>query len=497
MCYWVLPSSGIPIARTTIQALTQEELGSETCQGQIEQLDNKIKEKFRSDEIAETISDFKLYRADEDPEEYEYEQSPMDDQAISPDVENVEEDSYDELLMTVPIIQRDGQTLRAKIIGRKRDTNGDVIGTYNPNPILNTRIYLAEFPDGHIQELSTNTVIESIYSQIDDKGYDNTLFQDIKEHRRVKTMIDHLNDRLCTTSGWEICISWQDGSTLWHPLSDVKNSFQLQMAEYAKDNKLENEPAFSWWVNHTLKKKKRLIKSTKTRCAKWPHKFSIYIPRTVEEALKIDKDTNTSHWRNAIHEEMTNNRKAFQFQEENEKVPIGYKWIRCHMIFDVKMDFTRKAHFVAGGHMMNPPDSITYSSIVSRDSVRIAFLLAVLNDVNILSTDIGNAYLNAKPREKVYTTAGPEFGAELQGRPVLIVRALYGLKTSGAAWRAHLANTLNLLGYNLCLTDPDVWFHPARKTDGFEYYEYVLVYVDDLLVLFHQGEKTMKAPQDF
>ncbi len=163
----------------------------------------------------------------------------MDDQAISPDVENVEEDSYDEVLMTVPIIQRDGQTLRAKIIGRKRDTNGDVIGTYNPNPILNTRIYLAECPDGHIQELSANTVIEFIYSQIDDNGYDNTLFQDIIEHRKVKTMTDNLNDRLCTTSSWEICISWQDGSTSWHPLSDVKNSFQLQMAEYAKANKLD------------------------------------------------------------------------------------------------------------------------------------------------------------------------------------------------------------------------------------------------------------------
>jgi hypothetical protein len=60
-----------------------------------------------------------------------------------------------------------------------------------------------------------------------------------------------------------------------------------------------------------------------------------------------------------------------------------------------------------------------------------------------------------------------------------------------------LANTLNLLGYKSCLTDPNVWFHPARKTDGFEYYEYVLVYADDLLVLSHQGEKTMKALQDF
>ena len=77
------------------------------------------------------------------------------------------------------------------------------------------------------------------------------------------------------------------------------------------------------------------------------------------------------------------------------------------MIFDVKVDFTRKARFVAGGHMTNPPTSLTYSSVVSRDSVRIAFLLAALNDIDILAADVGNAYLNAPTKEKVYTTAGP------------------------------------------------------------------------------------------
>jgi hypothetical protein len=134
---------------------------------------------------------------------------------------------------------------------------------------------------------------------------------------------------------------------------------------------------------------------------------------------------------------------------------------------------------------------------VSRDSVQIAFLLAALNGISILATDSRNAYLNAEPREKVYTMAGPEFGGELQGKSVLIAHALYGLKSSSAAWRAHHANTLYQLGYNSCLANPDVWFRPAKKEDGLEYYEYVLVYVDDLLVLSHQGEKTMKALQDF
>ncbi len=178
----------------------------------------------------------------------------------------------------------------------------------------------------------------------------------------------------CTLKGWEICLSWKDGTTSWHPLSEVKNSFPLLLAKYAVTNGLNDEPAFAWWVPHTIKKKKRLVKAIKSRYSQRSHKFGINVPKTVAEALEIDRQTKTTYWRDAIHKEMSNNRKAFQFLENHESVPSGYKWIKCHMIFDVKMDFTRKARYVAGGHMTNPPSSLTYSSVVLRDSVRIAFV---------------------------------------------------------------------------------------------------------------------------
>ncbi len=92
------------------------------------------------------------------------------------------------------------------------------------------------------------------------------------------------------------------------------------------------------------------------------------------------------------------------------------------------MDFTRKARFVAGGHMTDPLTSLTYSSVVSRVSIRLAFLIAALNDLDILAADIGNAYLNAYTKEKVHTECGLEFGHELIGRTAIIVQTLYGLK---------------------------------------------------------------------
>ncbi len=126
-------------------------------------------------------------------------------------------------------------------------------------------------------------------------------------------------------------------------------------------------------------------------------------------------------------------------------MPPGYQKITCHMIFDVKMgeNFRRKARFVADGHKTKTPAAMTYSSVVSRDSVRIA-----------VAYDIQNAYLTADCREKCWNTAGPELGSEA-GLPMIIKKALYGLKSSGAAFRAHLTETLDAMSYKPSYADPD------------------------------------------
>ena len=68
------------------------------------------------------------------------------------------------------------------------------------------------------------------------------------------------------------------------------------------------------------------------------------------------------------------------------------KIITCHMIFDIKMDMTRKVCFKAGGHLPNGPSSITYSNVDSRDRIQLAFLLASLSNFEKIARDVGNAY---------------------------------------------------------------------------------------------------------
>ena len=111
-----------------------------------------------------------------------------------------------------------------------------------------------------------------------------------------------------------------------------------------------------------------------------------------------------------------------------------------------------------------------------------------------MACDIQNAYLTANCCEKIWTYAGPEFGSE-RGQPMIIRKALYGLKSSGTAFRAHLAETLHDIGFKPTKADPDVWIRPAVKPGGTEYYEYIMCYVDDILSVSHDAKSILQSLQ--
>ena len=147
------------------------------------------------------------------------------------------------------------------------------------------------------------------------------------------------------------------------------------------------------------------------------------------------------------------------------------------------MDFRRKGRFVAWGHTTNPPAESTYAGFVWRKSVCIDFTLAALNDLDIFAADIQNAYLTDPYGENIIFTCGPELGSEHKGKTAAVVRALYGLRSSGPEFRNHLASCMEALNYLPCTADPDAWMRKARKSYGTEYYEYMLLYVDDCLAI--------------
>ena len=133
-------------------------------------------------------------------------------------------------------------------------------------------------------------------------------------------------------------------------------------------NKLEKEPAFAWWVRTAIKQRDSMISKMAKRVRK-QMKFGIDIPKTFEEAVTLDKKNGNTLWQDATKKEMNNVEIAFKFLDDGSGLPIAFKQITCHLIFDVKFDLTRKARYVGGGHLTKVSPSLSYSSVVSRDSV--------------------------------------------------------------------------------------------------------------------------------
>ena len=96
-----------------------------------------------------------------------------------------------------------------------------------------------------------------------------------------------------------------------------------------------------------------------------------------------------------------------------------------HLIFDVKMDLTRKARLVADGHKTPDPVESTYAGVVSRESLRIALTYASLMSLQVWGADIQNTYISAPTSEKFWVRCGPEFGNKCMGKRALVKRALY------------------------------------------------------------------------
>jgi hypothetical protein len=123
----------------------------------------------------------------------------------------------------------------------------------------------------------------------------------------------------------------------------LKESNPVEVAEYVTEAGLQDEPAFAWWVPFTLKKRDRIISAINTRVKRRTRKFGIKIPTSIAEAKAFDNKNGNTLWMDSLSKEMYEVGVAFRILEDDEHVPVGYAKSSGHVVFDVKMDFTRKA----------------------------------------------------------------------------------------------------------------------------------------------------------
>ena len=280
---------------------------------------------------------------------------------------------YDQQLNAEIMVQAEEGHVSGKVTKRVLGLDGKVAGKYDDNPYLNSIIYEVELADGRIKEYGAKIIAENMLTQVDSDGFSLSLMEGIIDY---KCEAISKTDKYITTSrgqrrlrkttvGWRLLVKWRDQSESWVKSFELKESHPVETAEFAKSRGIDDEPAFAWWVPHTLKKRKAIISAMKVRLQKTTHKYGIEIPTSVDHAMKIDRKNGNTMWKDALVLEMYNVGVAFEILEEGQKAPLGWNKASGHLIWDVKMDFTRKARWVLDGHKTPDPIGSTLAGVVS------------------------------------------------------------------------------------------------------------------------------------
>jgi Reverse transcriptase (RNA-dependent DNA polymerase) len=203
------------------------------------------------------------------------------------------------------------------------------------------------------------------------------------------------------------------------------------------------------------------------------------VPHNHSQALEIDRKNGNTMWQDAekIELEAILGYGVFNATGLHTPSPENHKRINVHFVYAVKHDGCYNARLVAGGHLTDTPIDSVYSSVATLWGVHMVMFLAELNGLNFWSTDIGNAHLKSNTMEKIYIVGGKEFACVgLEGHTLVIVKALYGLKSSGARRWEVLADVLRQMGFTPSnKAANDIWMHRVG-----DLYEYVVVHADDL-----------------
>lgn len=153
------------------------------------------------------------------------------------------------------------------------------------------------------------------------------------------------------------------------PIKDLKESHPVELVEYARSRNIDTEPAFAWWVPFTLRKRDVILSAVKSRLRRTTYKYGIEIPRDIEHTYAIDDANNNHFWQDEIAKEMLNVGIAFEVLPLGRNAPVGWRKVTGHLVFNVKMDFTRKARWVLDGHKTPSLLVSTYVGVVSRETV--------------------------------------------------------------------------------------------------------------------------------
>ena len=208
----ILKQNGEVIYLSTYRPLTEDEKNDAEIQRKMKDFDDNIRRK-----LGAPISTKELSAIDGDipTPEHEYYEDDFEGTPNVPDADEVTPEDLDNYVGAQVNLPYQGSMMAGKVIKRARDNEGNPVGTKNDNPILDTRSYQVEFPDGNIAEYSANIIAENMFAMCDPEGNQHLLLEAIIDHKRDNSAVKFADRFIIvngrqhhrkTTVGWKLCI---------------------------------------------------------------------------------------------------------------------------------------------------------------------------------------------------------------------------------------------------------------------------------------------------
>ena len=194
------------------------------------------------------------------------------------------------------------------------------------------------------------------------------------------------------------------------------------------------DKSFSWRVPYTPKTRERIAAAVNNMFHKKHHKFGIEVSDGNAHTIIIDTSNGNTYWKDTIPTDTKAVRLTFRILHGEEVAPPTHQWIRCQIIFDIKMEyFCHNERYVSQVNMTDSSSTLTCTSVVSRESVRILLTLEALHNIEVNTTEIKNPYIKSPVLEYIWITLGPDFGADYD-KKYIVTRSPYELIYSGTAF---------------------------------------------------------------
>lgn len=255
-CFYVLHKTGKLHVTNSVSYVKADEWRDRDIARQMAEIDIAINNSI-GDKVVQPVGTDELPVLEDEFEGFEDSDEPAEPEALMPDDDDYTPKEYDDYIGVHVLLPIGSEHLTGIVKRRHQDAERNLYGKQNANPILDTRKYEVQMPDGSVETYGANIIAENIMSQVDDEGNMFVLLDEILDHKRESTALTEADAYFttktgrkrmkATTVGWKLLVSWKDRTSSWVRLAVRIDAYVLKHEEFCKMEIINHLIIFNQW----------------------------------------------------------------------------------------------------------------------------------------------------------------------------------------------------------------------------------------------------------